>query len=115
MNEDGTFTAVWKSPKIDNSLNPHWAEVKIPLVTLCNADIDRPLHISVWDFESSGRHKPMGVVSTSVRAMLGNNGAGMDVIEVDKKAKNKGYTNSGTISAGNVHVIHHPTFSEVSL
>lgn len=34
LNEDGTWTPVWRSPRIDNTLNPRWAAVKIPMVTL---------------------------------------------------------------------------------
>ena len=114
INEDGNYNVVWKGNKIDNSLNPRWAETKIPMTILCNGDLDRPLRIQIWDWNSNGKHVSMGVVSTTVRTMLTNNGAGMDVIEADKKAKNKNYVNSGFLNATHTRVEHYPTFSEVS-
>jgi hypothetical protein len=46
--------------------------------------------------------------------MLTNNEANMEVIEPDKKAKKKGYTNSGHLSAKGVSIEHRPTFADVS-
>ncbi len=113
LNEDNSFTPVWKSVKIDNSLNPRWGEAKIAIMPLCNGDIDRPLRVAIFDWDKSGKHKSMGVVNTSVRALLAANGAGLDVIEADKKAKNKSYVNSGHLLGANVSIEHHPTFSQV--
>ena len=52
-------------------------------------------------------------METSVNAMLTNNEANMEVIEPDKKAKNKKYTNSGHLSAKSVSIEHRPTFTDV--
>lgn len=62
INEDGKYTQVWKNEKVDSNLNPSWAPARIPMTTLCNGDIDRPLKIEIWDFEKSGRHNFMGQV-----------------------------------------------------
>lgn len=110
LNEDNSWTVVWKSVKIDNTLNPRWAEAKIPVATLCNADYDRPLRIEIFDFEKSGKHQSMGMVDTSVNFMINNPGAPMNVIEPDQKAKKKNYVNSGTLTAGGGRIEHHPTF-----
>eukprot|EP01039_Chlorochromonas_danica_P004769 gene4769-5229_t len=112
MNEDGSYTVVWKSIKIDNSLNPRWGEAKISMSRLCNQDLDRPLKIEIYDWESSGKHQTMGEVKTSVRGLLNANNAPFDVIEPAVKAKKKNYVNSGTLVAANVHIEHHPTFAE---
>lgn len=88
INEDGTWSSVWQSIRIDNSLNPKWAPVKIPMATLCNGDIDRPLKIQVFDWDKDGTHDSMGDVETSVRGML-QAGTDMPVIEAEKKAKKK--------------------------
>eukprot|EP01033_Poteriospumella_lacustris_P000781 gene781-554_t len=64
-NEDGTYTPVWRSVKIDSTLNPKWPEVKIPLVNLCNSDLNRKLIIEIWDHERNGRHRSMGKVYSS--------------------------------------------------
>lgn len=50
-----------------------------------------------------------------MNSMLSNNEANMEVIEFDKKAKNKKYTNSGHLSAKQVSIEHRPTFSDVSV
>ena len=63
MNEDETYTVVWKSNKIDNTLNPKWSYTKILLSTLCNNDLLRPIRIEVFDFHSSGNHISMGGIN----------------------------------------------------
>lgn len=85
------------------------------MAELCNGDLDRPLRINLWDWDSNGKHASMGSVNTSVRAMLTNNSAPMEVIEPDKKAKTKGYTNSGHVVAANTRIEHYPTFTEVCM
>lgn len=111
VNEDSTWTYVWKSTTIDNSLNPKWQATKILLSSLCNGDLDRPLKIDIFDFEKNGKHAFMGTVETSARGLLTSNGTGYNVIEPEKKKK-KGYVNSGTLMASNVIVEYHPTFTE---
>jgi hypothetical protein len=54
---------VWKSTKIDNSLNPIWAASKIPMSSLCNGDVHRPIRIEIFDWDSNGKHQSMGQVS----------------------------------------------------
>jgi hypothetical protein len=111
MNEDGTFTDVWKNTKIDNNLNPTFPVSRINLAQICNADIDRPIKITVWDFESSGRHQFMGQVQTSVRGLIDSRGNALNIIEPEKQ-KNKSYTNSGTLTCTNAFIEPHPTFQQ---
>jgi hypothetical protein len=54
---------VWKSDKIDNSLSPVWPMVKIPMHSLCNGDVNRPLKLEIFDWDSNGKHQTMGHVS----------------------------------------------------
>jgi hypothetical protein len=112
MNEDGSYTLVWRSDYKDSTLNPAWAVAKIPMVGLCNGDIDRPLKIEILDHERSGKHVFMGVVTTSVRGMLTSNNRPMPVIEPEKQQKKKGYVDSGTLTAGNAQIEYHPAFSD---
>lgn len=111
INEDGSYTECYKNDKIDNNLNPVWPVSRINIVQLCNGDIDRPLKISVWDYESSGKHKPMGNVMTSVRGLLDSRGAALNVIEPEKQST-RGYVNSGTLTVSNAFVEPHPTFQQ---
>jgi hypothetical protein len=111
-NEDGSFTVCWKNDKIDNNLSPSWPQARIPMVSLCNNDLDRPLRIEIFDWESSGRHQPMGRIETSVRGLLDSRGGPINVIELDKKAKSKSYVNSGTFQAVGAMIEKHPSMTD---
>jgi hypothetical protein len=64
-----TWDNVFRSPSIKNSLNPEWESAVIDLSTLCGGDLDSPIKIEVYDYESSGKHKPMGSAEMSVKGM----------------------------------------------
>lgn len=117
LNEDGSYSVVFSNKHIDNTLNPRWAETKIPTASLCNNDLDRPLRFEVWDWERNGRHVSMGQAVTSMRALLGNGtGKGsvcLPVLEAEKKGK-RGYSNSGTLLVNNCRLQKNPTFTDVS-
>ena len=49
-----------------------------------------------------------------MKRMVQNNGIAEMVIEPEKVKSKKGYTNSGTLTASNVIVEAHPTFTDVS-
>ena len=108
LNEDGSWVTVWRCDHIANNLNPKFPPARISMVQLCNGDIDRPLRVAFFDYEASGKHKAMGHVETSVRGMLEARGNPFDVIEPEKK-KDRGYANSGTLTALNATVEHHAT------
>lgn len=114
LNEDGSYSPVWKSNHIDNTLSPKWKEVIIPMSKLCNSDLHRPLKIEVFDFEKSGKHVFMGqATGVSVNSMISNGTAGFNIMEPEKQARSN-YKNSGTLHAQNVSVEHIPTFADVS-
>jgi hypothetical protein len=112
QNEDGRWTVVWKNQHIDNNLNPIWPETKIPMALLCNADIDRPVKIEIYDYEKSGKHVFMGMVETNVRMLLQVRGQPLPVIEPVQKAKKKGYINSGVLIARNPSIERNATFAD---
>lgn len=56
---------VYKSPVIMNHLNPLWEEFHIHLDDLCDDDMNRPLLIELWDYQSSGNHRLIGTVEAS--------------------------------------------------
>ena len=111
LNEDGSWSVVWKNQQIPKTLNPKWAQCKIPMAQLCNGDIDRPLKITIFDHERSGRHVFMGQCETNVRNLL--TGSSLPVIEPEKKKKSN-YKNSGTLTPANSYIEHNPTFADVS-
>jgi hypothetical protein len=111
MNEDGTFTDVWKSAKIDNNLNPTFPQSHINISQVCNGDIDRPIKISFMDYDDNGKHQFMGHVQTSIRGLIEAHGTPFNVTEPEKQ-KTKGYTNSGTLTCAGALVEPHPTFQQ---
>ena len=61
---------VHRSEHIDNNLNPRWKPAEINLDLLCQLDLDKPIRFSLFDWEASGRHNPMGHFVTSVNRLL---------------------------------------------
>jgi Ca2+-dependent lipid-binding protein len=108
INEDGSWTPVWQSVKIDNSLNPLWAPARIPIRVLCNGDLDRPLKIEIFDWDKNGKHQTMGETKTSVNSMLANNGCAMNVVDPVKKG-----SSAGSLTAAHCIIEKYPTFSDV--
>ncbi|EEC47209.1 predicted protein, partial [Phaeodactylum tricornutum CCAP 1055/1] len=64
-----TWDNVYRSKDIHNNLNPEWETAIISLSTLCGGNLDLPILLSVFDHESSGKHKPMGQLETSVNGL----------------------------------------------
>lgn len=116
MNEDGSWTGVWQNEPVMNNLSPQWASVKIPMVDICNADLDRPLRVEIFDWHRSGKHAFMGRVDTSVRKLCASDGGPLDVIEPSvQEKKGKKYTNSGTLHAIPCIIEENPTLADVSV
>lgn len=111
LNEDGSWSAIWRNQYIPKTLNPKWAQCKIPMAQLCNGDIDRPLKLVIMDHEKSGRHVFMGQSETNVRSLL--SGTNVPVIEPEK-TKKPNYKNSGFLNPGKCYIENNPTFADVS-
>lgn len=58
------------SEVIMDHLNPSWRPMSLNLQNLCGRDIDKPIRISLWDWEKSGKHQEMGHCICSVRRLL---------------------------------------------
>jgi Ca2+-dependent lipid-binding protein len=61
---------VYRSETVKNNLQPKWNECQLSIETLCAGNLDRPLQIQVFDWEKSGKHKPIGVMRTTVKGLL---------------------------------------------
>lgn len=110
--ESGEWGLTHQTPHVMNNLNPHFTRVGIPMVSLCNGDVNRPVKIEIWDYDNDGKHDFMGGFETSVHAMLTSGGTAYDVIEPEIKKKKKSYTNSGTMSIQNAIIEPHPTLTD---
>ena len=81
------WNVVHRSATIKNSLNPEWNEESIDLCSLCGGDIDLPLYLHIYDYESSGYHVSMGMIETSVTELVKAHKSSSKL-----KIKNKGET-----------------------
>jgi len=121
LREDGTAQVVWKNEPIMNNLCPVWPTTRVPIMNLCNGDINRPIIIEIYDYDSDGNHDYMGAVHTSVKGLMDSGGKPFDVIEEKKKGTmigtvfKKAYVNSGTFFATNCGIEVHPTFADYIL
>eukprot|EP01040_Poterioochromonas_malhamensis_P007714 gene7715-8332_t len=111
-NEDGSYSPVWESPVVKDSLNPRWAATKLSLSKICNGDIHRPLRFEIYDHEKSGKHVFMGQVSeVSIASLVQNRTNRLNVIEPDKQ-KDKKYVNSGVLVADDCSIEKHYSFAQ---
>ena len=95
--EDGSWVTCYRSLFLRNTLNPAWPVAKrIPLQTLCNGDLDRPIRIQLYDWDMDGTFDDMGHCEVTVRRLLGPAAQkdGFPVIETLKSGKTK---QSGTV------------------
>lgn len=69
QNEDGSLTPVYKTEVKKNSLNPTWKPIKITLQQLCNGDMDCPLKLECFNFNTSGRDEVIGALETSLNGI----------------------------------------------
>jgi len=91
MNEDGTWTVVWKSEVVMNDLSPIFKTSQIQVQKLCNGDYHRPLKMEFFDWDSDGGHDTMGFVETSLASIIESVGKPSGNMAVTYKNKTHGY------------------------
>ena len=65
-----TWELQFRSEVVKDDLDPEWEEQTLELSRLCGGDLDLPIRINVFDYESSGDHVPMGMVETTVNKLV---------------------------------------------
>lgn len=66
-----TWDNVFRSDVVKNNLSPDWKEAVVNLSVLNQGEMEKPVLISVYDYESDGKHVSMGSVETTVKALQG--------------------------------------------
>ncbi|XP_065097290.1 copine-1 isoform X3 [Paramisgurnus dabryanus] len=98
--EDGKWQLVYRTEVIKNNLNPSWKKFTVSLHTFCNGDINKPIKVDCYDYDSDGSHDLIGVFQTNVsdlqKAVHGSP-VEFDCIHPDKQKKKKNYKNSGVV------------------
>uniref|UniRef100_A0A671TFP3 Copine-3 n=1 Tax=Sinocyclocheilus anshuiensis TaxID=1608454 RepID=A0A671TFP3_9TELE len=98
--EDGKWQLVHRTEVIKNNLNPSWKKFTVSLHTFCSGDLNKPIKVHCFDYDSDGSHDLIGVFQTNVsdlqKAAPGSP-VEFDCIHPEKQKKKKSYKNSGVI------------------
>ncbi len=84
------FNVVYRSQAEINNSSPDWPEIKIDLSELCYGDINRPLKLSIFDYQRNGKHILLGGIETTVATLLDIFKEGDKSIDIQKKKKTTG-------------------------
>lgn len=97
QNPDGTFTPVYKTEVIKNTLDPVWKPFDITSRKLCNNDPERKIKVTCYDWDSDGSHDLIGEFETTLADLESRTQSSWDCINQKKKEKKKKYKNSGIV------------------
>uniref|UniRef100_A0A8P4KAK2 Copine-2 n=1 Tax=Dicentrarchus labrax TaxID=13489 RepID=A0A8P4KAK2_DICLA len=98
--EDGKWMLVHRTEVIKNTLDPAWKSFTVPLISLCNGDVDRNIKVLCYDYDNDGGHDFIGEFQTTVTKMSEAQNSvevEFDCINPKKQKKKKNYKNSGII------------------
>ncbi len=110
--EGGGDVPVWRSEVHKRTLNVTFREAEVDLLTLCNGDRSRPLHVRVFDWNRSGSHKLIGQATLSVDELvaLGDGGAVTALTDPTKQKAKKRAKQRGMLTIPKFVVKPMPTF-----
>uniref|UniRef100_A0A8C9A270 Copine-2 n=1 Tax=Prolemur simus TaxID=1328070 RepID=A0A8C9A270_PROSS len=98
--DDGKWMLVHRTEVIKYTLDPVWKPFTVPLVSLCDGDMEKPIQVMCYDYDNDGGHDFIGEFQTSVSQMCGaHDGVPLEFecINPKKQRKKKNYKNSGII------------------
>uniref|UniRef100_A0A8C4S0V0 Copine-2 n=1 Tax=Erpetoichthys calabaricus TaxID=27687 RepID=A0A8C4S0V0_ERPCA len=96
--DDGKWMLVHRTEVIKNTLDPVWKPFSMPLVSLCDGDVEKP--IMCYDYDNDGGHDFIGEFQTTVAKMCEAQNAielEFECLNPKKQKKKKSYRNSGII------------------
>ncbi|XP_032342266.1 copine-2 isoform X4 [Camelus ferus] len=97
---DGKWMLVHRTEVIKYTLDPVWKPFTVPLVSLCDGDMEKPVQVMCYDYDNDGGHDFIGEFQTSVSQMCeAHDGIPreFECINPKKQRKKKNYKNSGII------------------
>ncbi|MBN3292527.1 CPNE2 protein, partial [Polypterus senegalus] len=98
--DDGKWMLVHRTEVIKNTLDPVWKPFSMPLVSLCDGDVEKPVKIMCYDYDNDGGHDFIGEFQTTVAKMCEAQNAielEFECLNPKKQKKKKSYRNSGII------------------
>ncbi|KAG8510061.1 Copine-2 [Galemys pyrenaicus] len=97
---DGKWMLVHRTEVIKYTLDPVWKPFTVPLVSLCDGDMQKPIQVMCYDYDNDGGHDFIGEFQSSVSQMCeARDGVPLEFecINPKKQKKKKNYKNSGII------------------
>ncbi|KAG7523183.1 hypothetical protein JOB18_041367 [Solea senegalensis] len=116
--EDGKWMLVHRTEVIKNTLDPAWKSFTVPLISLCNGDVDRNIKVLCYDYDNDGGHDFIGEFQTTVTKMSEAQNSvevEFDCINPKKQKKKKNYKNSGFIIVKSCKITRDYTFLDYIL
>ncbi|XP_004843239.1 copine-2 isoform X1 [Heterocephalus glaber] len=98
--DDGKWMLVHRTEVIKYTLDPVWKPFTVPLVSLCDGDMNKPIQVTCYDYDNDGGHDFIGEFQTTVSQMCeARDGVPLELecINPKKQRKKKSYKNSGII------------------
>eukprot|EP00042_Codosiga_hollandica_P051371 m.629266 g.629266 ORF g.629266 m.629266 type:complete len:243 (-) comp58272_c0_seq9:11-739(-) len=92
---DGLLNALSLSV-IENSSNPKWKAMEIPVWVFANADHDRPIKFECFDWDAYGSHDRIGSGTTTLRRLYTQETLTIELINESKRGR-PDYKSSGTL------------------
>ena len=89
VNEGSTWSVVWRSQTISNSTTPNYGTMSISLSDLCNADLDREIKFSLWEFKEDGQHEEKGFATVIAGEIILTGKGNLELALKDKSTKAK--------------------------
>eukprot|EP00049_Salpingoeca_infusionum_P010983 m.189770 g.189770 ORF g.189770 m.189770 type:complete len:526 (+) comp14800_c0_seq6:133-1710(+) len=103
------WVRVETTPVIKKTLNPTWPVFSISYSELCLGNSSTPLRFECYDWDRDGGHDLIGIADTTLEILLADQRQ-LQLINPKKKAKKKGYTDSGHLVFDSVLLRTKPTF-----
>ncbi|XP_075899267.1 copine-3-like isoform X2 [Nelusetta ayraudi] len=98
---------------IKNNLNPTWKPFRIPIQLLCGGDVENLIKVDCHDYNNSGSHELIGSFQTTLAQVQQGSqtyAAEFECVNSKKKAKKRGYKNSGVIIVKKCQIVKEYTF-----
>ncbi|XP_075045066.1 copine-2 isoform X2 [Mixophyes fleayi] len=98
--DDGKWMLVHRTEVIKYTLDPVWKPFTVPLQSLCNGDIEKPIKVMCFDYDNDGGHDFIGEFQTTAIKMCearDSKSVEIDCINPKKQKKKRNYKNSGVI------------------
>uniref|UniRef100_A0A8C7R5K3 Copine-2 n=1 Tax=Oncorhynchus mykiss TaxID=8022 RepID=A0A8C7R5K3_ONCMY len=111
--DDGKWMLVHRTEVIKNTLDPVWKPFTVPLISLCDGDVDRSIKVLCYDYDNDGSHDFIGDCNCSLSVPFHQ--VEFECINPKKQKKKKSYKNSGIIILKSCKVERDYTFLDYIL